>query len=129
VIGYAHRVRFRPNAKNLFPELKDQEVTPRMEGKPSIEVPASRLPISSTASDARVYAIVYLNRFADAEGKLVELPEGTATRRMCEGLYSAGELRAKHEKLLESLSSIPTYELHYHQLDDGIRQLESLVQR
>jgi hypothetical protein len=128
VIGHAHRVRFRPTAKDLFPELRDHEVTPRMEGKPSIEVPASRLPISSMATDSDVRAIVYLNRSADGEGKLVRLPGGTATRRLCEELYSAGEIRAEHEKLLEVFSNTPTYELQYHQLDDAIRQLEYLVQ-
>ena len=37
----------------------------------------------------------------------MRLPEGTATLRMCKELYSAGEIRAKHEKLLEIFSSIP----------------------
>jgi hypothetical protein len=128
VIGHSHRVRFRPAAMDLFPELRDHEITPRMEGKPSIEVPVSKLPLLSTASDAKVHAIVYLNRFREAEGRLVRLPEGTATLRMCKELYSAGEIRAKHEKLLEIFSSTPTYELHYCRLDDGIEQLDHLLQ-
>jgi hypothetical protein len=128
VIGHAHRVRFRPAAKDLFPELRDHEITPRMEGKPSIEVPVSRLPLLSTASDATVHAIVYLNRFPEGEGRLVRLPEGTATKRMCMELYSAGEIRARHEKLLEIFLGTPTYELRYCHLDDGIEQLDALVQ-
>jgi hypothetical protein len=128
VIGHSHRLRFRPAAIDLFPELRDHEITPRMEGKPSIEVPVSKLPLLSTASDAKVHAIVYLNRFSDAAARLVRLPEGTATRRMCEELYSAGEIRAKHKKLLEVFSSTPTYELQYCRLDDGIEQLYDLLQ-
>ena len=38
VIGHSHRARFRPSAKSLFPELEYRHLTPRLEGKPSIEV-------------------------------------------------------------------------------------------
>jgi hypothetical protein len=129
VTGHAHRMRFRPAAKELFPELKDHEITPRMEGKPSIEVPVFKLPVSTTATDAIVHAIVYLNRFSAAETRLQRLPAGTATSRMREELYSAGEVRTKHEELLEVLFNIPTYELQYCSLDDGTAQLDQLVQR
>src|ERR1700678_1182130 len=51
VIGHSHRLRFRPAAKDLFPELASREVTPRMEGKPSIEIPVSELPHIIAASE------------------------------------------------------------------------------
>lgn len=127
VIGHAHRVRFRQDAKELFPELVNHEVSPRLEGKPSIEVPVSELPIASAAKEVEVHSVVYLKRCPSVEGMLVRLPEGTATCRMREALYSAGEVRARHEKILESLSAIPTYELHYCDLGDAIRQLERLA--
>lgn len=128
VIGHSHRVRFRPAAKALFPELASREVTPRIEGKPSIEVPVSELPGLINASEARVDAIVYLHRHPLAMGRLVQLPEGTATERTRKELYSAGEIRANHEKRLEVLTAIPTFELHYWDLDQGIHQLELLAQ-
>jgi hypothetical protein len=128
VIGHSHRVRFRPAAKVLFPELAIHDVTPRMEGKPSIEVPVSELPPLITANEASVHAIVYLRRHPSAKGMLVRLPEGTATERTRDELYSAGEIRAKHEQILEVLSDIPTYELHYCTLDEAIYQLNLLVE-
>jgi hypothetical protein len=128
VVGHSHRVRFRPEAKALFPELASHEVTPRMEGKPSIEVPVSNLPRMITDNEAWVHAIVYLNRYPSAEGRLIPLPEGTATERMKKDLFSAGEIRTKHEKILEVLSGIPTYELQYCVLEDAISQLGLLVQ-
>jgi len=94
VIGHAHRVRFRPDAKRLFPELAHHEVSPRLEGKPSIEVPVSELPIVNTAGETDVDTIVYLKRYPSAAGKLVRLPEGAATQRMRDELYSAGDVRA-----------------------------------
>lgn len=127
VVGHSHRVRFRPSAKEIFPELKYRAVTPRLEGKPSIEVPTSELPILNTANEAAVARIVYLKRHAAATGELVRLPAGTATQRMCSELYSAGEIRAKHEKLLGIFLDTPTYELEYSGLDEAIRVLEALT--
>lgn len=127
VIGHSHRARFRLSAKALFPELEHREVTPRLEGKPSIEVPVSELPIASTATEATVDFVVYLNRYPSAAAKLIRLPNGTATQRASRELYSAGEIRAKHERILEILSDIPTYELQYCNLYQGVRALDRLV--
>jgi hypothetical protein len=127
IIGHSHRVRFRPDAKTLFPELKYHDVTPRLEGKPSIEIPMSKLPSILTTSEAEVHSIVYLNRRQSGTGMLVPLPKGTATQRMRRELYSAGELRAKHEKILEVFSGVPTYELLYCDLIHAIEQLDILT--
>jgi len=128
VIGHSHRFRFRPEAKALFPELAGRMVTPRMEGKPSIEVPISELPRVSNAPEARVQSIVYLNRRPSAKAKLVKLPAGTATLRSRQELFSAGDIRLKHEKILEILSAVPTYDLQYCDLTGGIQQLDLLAQ-
>lgn len=127
VIGHSHRVRFRPEARTLFPELKGHQVTPRMEGKPSIEVPISELPIVNMADEAEINSVVYLKRYPSAGGKLVRLPEGAATQRMRDELYSAGEVRTRHERILERFIAVPGYELHYSELGDAIRRLETLV--
>ncbi|MDW5265156.1 MULTISPECIES: aldolase [Acidobacteriaceae] len=129
VIGHSHRVRFRPEAKTLFPELENRNVTPRMEGKPSIEVKIAELSDLriSTTPEVKVHSIVYLNRYPIATGKLVTLPAGTATLRICQELFSAGEIREKHEKILQTLSDVPTYELHYCDLHDAIRKLDLLT--
>lgn len=128
VIGHSHRVRFRPAAMDLFPEIGSREVTPRMEGKASIEIPVSELPLLFTAAETRVYSVVYLNRHPSAGGRLLPLPQGTATERTRNELFSAGEIRAKHEKTLEILSAVPTYELEYCELDHAIHRLDLLVQ-
>jgi hypothetical protein len=126
VIGHSHRARFRPSARELFPELRRFELTPRFEGKPSIEVSLSELPVENTASEANVDLIVYLNRSPSAAGSLIRLPHGTATERTCSDLFSAGEIRAKHEGILQILSDIPTYELHYCDLGEAIFLLDRL---
>jgi hypothetical protein len=127
VIGHSHRVRFRPTAKELFPELESREITPRMEGKASIEVPVCELPQIETATETTVCSIVYLNRFPAANGTLSPLPHGSATERMGKELYSAGEIRTRHERILERLAGVPAFELQYCSLDQAIEQLERLV--
>ena len=127
VIGHSHRVRFRPSAKQLFPELEVYAVTPRMEGKPSIELPIAQLPVLRSAPEAEVHSIVYLKRFPSALGKLVRLPDGTASERAGDELYSAGQIRAMNIKNLEALNEVPTYELEYFDLDAAIETLESLT--
>jgi energy-coupling factor transporter ATP-binding protein EcfA2 len=129
VIGHSHRVRFRPEAKALFPELESRNVTPRMEGKPSIEVQIAELSdlCISTTPEVKVHSIVYLNRYPLATGRLATLPFGTATLRTCQELFSAGEIREKHQKILQMLSDVPTYELHYSDLHDAIRKLDLLT--
>jgi hypothetical protein len=98
-----------------------------MEGKPSIEVPISELPVLRTATEAVVHTIVFLKRYPVTHGRLARLPSGAATAHLRRELYSAGEIRAKQEKILEKLWDIPTYELEYFTLDDGVRMLDRLA--
>lgn len=127
VVGHAHRVRFRPEARTLFPELREREIAPRMEGKPSIEVSISDLPLLDTSSEVNVHAVVYLRRSPSAQLSLTPLPYGSATRRMSDELYSGGEIRARHQRMLEKLAGIATFELHYDNLDEAISRLDQLV--
>jgi hypothetical protein len=127
VFGHSHRMRFRPTAKDLFPELNNRGLAPRLEGKPSIEVPTSEFPGLITASEARVHSIVYLRRSPLATGRLVALPDGTAIQRMSRELYSAGDIRARQESALQVLSATPAFELHYHGLEHAMEQLDLLT--
>jgi energy-coupling factor transporter ATP-binding protein EcfA2 len=127
VIGHSHRVRFRPEAQAFFPELRERAITPRMEGKPSIEVSVSELPPFSTSNEAAVRAVVYLRRSSSVRPALEPLPHGSATQLMSDELYSAGEIRMKHQAILARLAGIPTFELRYQSLDEAIPQLDRLV--
>jgi hypothetical protein len=129
VIGHCHRARFRPEARALFPELAGRAITPRMEGKSSIEVPTSDLPIESTASEVEIDTIVFLDRRPDKVCRLLRLPRGTATERMRRELFSTGEIRVRHEEILEIFRDVPAFDLQYCKLNDGIEALESLVSR
>ena len=107
VIGHSHRMRFRPSARTLFRELEGRKLTPRLEGKPSLEIPTSEFPGLITAGEARVHSIVYLNRSSSGTGKLILLPHGTATERMCNELYSAGETVRSTRRYCKSSLKLP----------------------
>jgi hypothetical protein len=126
-VGHCHRARFRPSAKGLFPELEGHSVTPRLEGKPSIEIPITQLPVQSVAPEVDVNSVVYLKRSSAGNAHLIPLPAGTATQRLQRELFSAGEVRAQHEKSLERLWNIPSYDLHYSDLSSATQALEPLT--
>jgi hypothetical protein len=99
-----------------------------MEGKPSIEVSVSDLPRLDTSNEANVSGVVYLRRSTLTRPDLIKLPYGTASQLLCEELYSAGEIRLKHQNELERLAGIPTFELHYDNLEEAISQLDGLAE-
>ena len=127
VVGNSHQVRFRPTAKALFPELEGRGITPRAEGKPSIEVPISEFAGLITANEVRIDFIVYLNRGASEVGELIPLPDGTAIERIRKDFYPIDEIRAVHDKAVQVLSGVPAYELRYRDFDQAIGQLDRLV--
>jgi hypothetical protein len=127
VVGNSHQVRFRPTAAALFPELEGRALTPRAEGKPSIEVPISEFPGLITASEARIDFIVYLNRGASEIGELVQLPDGAAMERIRKDLYPIDEIRAVHDKAVQILCGVPSYELRYRDFEQAIGQLDRLA--
>jgi hypothetical protein len=127
VIGHAHRIRFRPSAVELFPELGNLGITPSVDGDAAIEVPISGLPVQQAAIEADVHAIVYLKRNDGAPAGLVKQPSGTATLWARAELNSAGEIRARQEKILEKLREVPACELHFSDLETALRLLDQLA--
>jgi hypothetical protein len=125
VIGDCRQIRFRPSAKELFPELQGRDLTSRIQGKPSIEVPTSELRLI-TAEQATIHSIVFLNRQPSAVAELLPLPPGTAIRRFGEFL-DIDEVRDLQLANLQRLASIDAYELHYRDLQPAIDRLDLLA--
>jgi hypothetical protein len=99
-----------------------------MEGKPSIEVPLSELPPVDVSPEATISATIFLRRYPEATtASLVPLPLGSASERFSQELYSAGEIRMKHQKILKKFVETPAFELHYSDLDEAILKLDQLV--
>jgi hypothetical protein len=127
VVGDCRKIRFRPSAKELFPELHGRDLTPRVQGKPSIEVPTSELRLI-TAEEATIHSIVFLNRQPSAVAELLPLPPGTAIQRFGDFL-NIDEVRDLQLANLQRLASIDAYELCYRDLQPAIDRLDLLARR
>jgi len=129
VIGNSQKVRFRPSARELFPELVGHDLTPRAEGKPSIEVPSVELPGLITSNEATIRGIVLLNRQPSATAVLLPLPHAAAIQYFDEALFPDHEIHARQMTALDALAMVDVYELRYDNLSQAIDCLERLTQQ
>jgi hypothetical protein len=127
VIGNYHQFRFRPSAAELFPEIAHAEMTPRMSGKPSVELPTASMEHLRTADGAHVDFVVYLNRRHPASLDLVPYSKDAARRYMRRVLFGAPETRIARHAAIERLLTAEVLELRYQSLDLAVRRLEQMV--
>jgi len=127
VIGNCHQVRFRPHAAELFPELQGHEITPRLVGKPSIELPTTILPRMACAPTARVDFIVFLNRQDGDRHELVPYRKDVARYSMRQTVFGTPQSLAVAYEAFERLLAVDVLELRYTDLDWAIERLRKLV--
>jgi hypothetical protein len=128
VTGDCHRVRFRPSAAALFPEVAGREITPRATGKPSIEILTSALDGLNCAPTAEVDFMVFLNRRSSGAAKLVPYSKDAAREYLRKVLYGLPETMATQYETLERLLTVKIFELQYSDLDGAVRRLERLTE-
>ena len=127
VRGSAHQVRFRPSAQELFPEIAGRELTPRAEGKPSIEVPTKELPGLTAVRETQVHAVVLLRRGSFSVPELVPLEGRRLKPFFHPSLFASDRIRDQQRRALERLHELPLYELRYSDLPAAIARLETLA--
>jgi hypothetical protein len=129
VVGNSRQIRFRPSASELYPELRGRAITPRAEGKPSIEVPTAELRGLVTQDEASIEYIILLNRQTSAGVDLVPFPRTVAIRRFHQSLFPDDEVQPFRAAALERLSTAEVYELRYRDLQPAVDCLERLARR
>ncbi|HTV13068.1 MAG TPA: hypothetical protein VME68_00045 [Acidobacteriaceae bacterium] len=127
VIGNCHQVRLRPSAAELFPEIRGVAITPRAEGKPSIEFPTANLPHLRLAEAAHVDSIVFLNRNWEGPPQLWPWRRDVARHAMRQVVIGTPELRELQYETIERLLTAELFELRYTDLDLAIERLQILV--
>jgi hypothetical protein len=127
IVGNSHQLRFRPSARDLFPELQGRSVTPRAEGKPSIEVPTAELPGIVTADEALVQHIILLNRWPSGLAELLPLPREAARRYFQQYLPFPDKIRQAQSEALQTLCAADVYELRYQDLQQAVDCLNRLA--
>jgi hypothetical protein len=129
VIGNCHQVRFRPSAAELFAEIRGLAITPRAEGKPSIEFPTANLPHLRLAEAAHVDSIVFLNRDWEGAPQLLPWRRDVARHAMRRVAVGTPELLAMQYETIERLLTAELFELRYNDLDSAIERLQALVRK
>jgi hypothetical protein len=127
IVGNSHQVRFRPSAAKLFPELRGRDLTPRAEGKPSMEVPTAELPGIITAPEAPIHHVVFLNRRASILAELTPYSREVAFNWFQQSLFPVPEVREMQALALQRLLDTTMYELSYCDLDRAVDCLELLA--
>jgi len=124
--GNCHKVRLRPHASELFPEVEGLPLTPRGGGKPSIELPTAPMNLRLAQSQEAHY-IVFINRSHGGPTQLLpyskEVVRYSARQFMCGPAHS----KERRYKDIERLLDLDVFELRYTDLNEGIARLEALV--
>ncbi|HEY7097722.1 MAG TPA: aldolase [Terriglobales bacterium] len=128
VVGEPQQIRFRESAVDLFPELRYERLTRRINGELAIELSTSKLAHIKTADQASVEHIVFLDRRDDAATNLQQLSVDAVQpwfeKVIC---YGEQETRNSQRVSLGNLLTANIVELTYSDLDTAVSSLESLV--
>jgi hypothetical protein len=127
VVGDCHRVRLRPSAVELFPEVKGRPVMARAGGKPSIELMTAEMPGMSLAGSTEVDFVVFLNRQAGRRAEVLQRTKDAARAYMEQSLSPIPELRKKQFESMERLLNAEVVELRYSDMGEAIERLDRLV--
>jgi len=127
VVGNSSQVRFRPSARNLFPELRSCTVMRRAGfGKPSVEMATGVHPSLETSNTAVIRHIVFLNRNVQNQ-ELAVFPTGAARLYMLQRVHCMPYLGSLHTQAIDRLLQVDAFELRYNQLDWAVERLELLA--
>jgi hypothetical protein len=125
-VGNPYSVRFREDAKFLFPELANCRVALRPNGALGMEVRTSELPVS-TASGCSIDHVVFLRRSSSGPAKLNHFgAEGALAWLERAVLYGPAEIQAAQRQAYRRLLSAGIWELHYSDLSDAVNVLDQL---
>lgn len=129
VAGNCYQVRFRPTAAALFPEIEGLRMMPRAAGKPSVEMQTAMIPALKCAQTAKVDFIVFLNRKALGQPKLVPYRKDVARHFMQQMLFGPENTRGPQYAAIERLLDAEVFELRYRDLSWGVDRLRQLVRK
>lgn len=126
-IGDSHTIRFREDARSLFPELADRLPVVRPNGKIGIEMFTCELPIQ-TAGACTIDHVVFLNRQPGCPPKLLRYPKDEALAAWESfASYGAESVRRAQKLCYRQLLGAEIWELVYSHFEDAVIRLDQLV--
>ena len=129
VAGNPYQIRFRESAIQLFPELKDQQLTRRATGELALEVPTSAFPEIKTTTRCAIEFVVFLNRSKGGPASLRPFSKNEALAWFEKVIRcDQKEIVEVHRMALKQLLHAKFLELQYEDPDSAVEQLASLTQ-
>lgn len=125
VVGRPYEIRFRPEARELFPELHSFPVEPRPNGKSDLEVDTASLGIPTTLESAARH-IVFIER---SGGPRLERCSREFAMRKLEGAICFGDdqCRLEQRTALAHFVKIAAWRLCYSDRNEAEALLRSLL--
>jgi hypothetical protein len=128
VTGNPYQIRFCESAMELFPELKDQRITPRVTGQMAIELATASMPEIATATECSVDYIVFLDRQEPEPPGLMPFAKDLALQWFEQFLcYGEKEVVYAQKTSLRNLLTAKIFEMRYRDLDRAVTLLDGLV--
>ena len=125
-VGNPYSVRFREDAKELFPELAKYRIKVRPNGGAGMEVRTQELPMS-TATGCSIDHLVFLRRSGFGPASMNKLaPEKALAWLEKTAFYGPAEAQAAQRHAYRRLLDAGLWELHYSDLSDALRLLGQL---
>jgi hypothetical protein len=126
-IGNPHSIRFREDARQLFPELAGQLPIRRPNGKIAVELFTRDLRIA-IAPGATIEHVVMLDRQHSGPAHLRCFPR-EQLQAWCERFVNFGtdEVRSAQTRCHQRLLDASLWEMSYQNFDDAVRRLDQLV--
>ena len=129
ISGDCFKVRFRPEAVELFPEIRGLKTTPRAAGKPSIELRTDAMPQVMRSQTAHVDFVVFLNRRSGGPQQLVPYRKEVVRQFMRQVLIGSAITRAVQYAAIENLLTAEILELRYSDIHWAVDHLRMLVEK
>jgi hypothetical protein len=125
LLGNPNRIRFRDNARDLFPELGGLESAQDTNGKLSIAMAPADIDI---AYQCGVEKVVILARQHTGPAAMSRLPRDHVLNSFLSELpLYESRIREEQRACLQRIAELEPVELRYSRLEDALLQLESLL--
>jgi hypothetical protein len=125
-VGNPYNIRFRQDAKLLFPELANLLVARRYNGALGIEARISDLPVT-TAHGCSIDHLVFLRRSPSGPARINRFDPSEALQWLEKAtLYGPSEVRESQRRAYGRLLDAGLWEMRYSDLSDAIQLLEQL---
>jgi hypothetical protein len=128
LLGKPQRFRFRPDARELIPELAQLPAIETVIGKHSFEIRTAEVAGLSTAAQCRAGKIVFLDRQEQGPAEVSAVEPAEAQRRLALArTLVEPRVWAEQEASVEKLLDCGAVKLRYSRLADAVQQILKLA--